>query len=341
VVVPARVDDALAGWPREGGGKVITLDDSAILRWYSLAHDQQHVLGMAAQGKLAGGNEWGLMASPWGQEIERLARECGRLAHACHVAISNLESEDSEHPDDAARDELGCLIDEESAARRELLTAVYNAIKADGENETVAYQHAVQEAQASAVTDRLLDTAHTAHDEMLAKAVALAHGDIYRSEFDIAHGDALAAMAALFDRLRPAQKSHQIDPPETGDQDDSSQFHHPGSKAKRSAGPHTAMPKAIAALVEYHRNTTDGSLRTDPIVARELARNAGVSPGTVSDLWKRHFGEKEHKGSYVSYCNACRGGLIDLLLKIMEGELRAGPTLAVLREATDQILELP
>lgn len=74
-------------------------------------------------------------------------------------------------------------------------------------------------------------------------------------------------------------------------------------KPKRSVKKGEARVKIIAGLTKHHQYADGGCLNQEPITVREFAKEIGVAPDSVSQFFKKEFGEER---GYAGYRAACR-----------------------------------
>jgi hypothetical protein len=90
-----------------------------------------------------------------------------------------------------------------------------------------------------------------------------------------------------------------------------------------SHGKGDADAKLRAALTKYHGYSNAAVTKTDPIGGNELGRLAGnVSKGSVTNFWKRHFGEDGIK-AYRRACLFDGGSGLRKKLQILNGDYSA------------------
>jgi hypothetical protein len=128
-------------------------------------------------------------------------------------------------------------------------------------------------------------------------------------------GDAETASMTTVDSLLAAMS---LQAPETGN---------PQTKPKRSTEKGEARVKIIPALTKHHQYADGGCLNTEPIGVRELARKADVSADSVTQFFKKEFGEE--KGAHTRYKASCRdAALLGAWLKLLNEDYSPHPLFA-------------
>jgi hypothetical protein len=90
----------------------------------------------------------------------------------------------------------------------------------------------------------------------------------------------------------------------------------PATKARRSTAKGEARNKIVAALTKHHQYTDGSCLNTEPIRVKKLARQADVSPSTVTAFFQEKFqGHEEYRA--LCYRDVAK---LAAALKLLNGE---------------------